>query len=69
MKNKNIYKLLWVGTIGIERRLKLYKKLLNSKQYFSKKEYKYFGGRIFDLRLLRIQISDELVRRFFNLFK
>lgn len=65
MKDK-WYQLIYWGTIGTELRLRRYFKLLKSDQYFSEDDYKWFGKRIYDLRLYRKMCADELVKRIFR---
>lgn len=59
MKDK-WYKLLYYGTIGIQLKLRIYTKLLKSDKYFTREDYKHFGNRIYELRLLRKEIAEEL---------
>lgn len=66
IRNLKWYQLLYFGTIKIQNKIRLYRKLLNSDKYFSEREYEYFGNRIYKLRLLRKQIGEELALRIFN---
>ena len=60
------YLLLYWIIIGTEIRLKKYFKLLKSDQYFTEEDYRWFGERIYDLRLFRKQCQEELVKRIFK---
>jgi len=64
MEDIKWYMLIYYGTIFTEKKLRVYRKLLNSDQYFTREEYEYFGKRIYELRIFRKKCSSELARRF-----
>lgn len=57
------YKLIFYGTIYTEIQLRKYRRLLKSDQYFTEEDYKWFGKRIYDLRLFRKQCAEELAKK------
>lgn len=58
--------LFYVGTIKIQKKINIYRKLLKSDKHFTKEDYRYFGGRIYELRLLRKQIAEDQAIRLLN---
>jgi len=62
-------RLLILGTVVIQKQINFYMNLLKSDKFFTEEDYRYFGEKIYFLRLHRKKIAEELALRFCRLTK